>query len=121
MNSHPLENIVAFMGNMMKLFYFYFIFNLQGLFLHFLLFRSMFREKFLLWKVFPICCSRWILHFAVFECAPSTSLAPKACNVRALMDTVQHLTAVWSKREFVQSAPVEQQACILFFFFLNDI
>ncbi|XP_019175514.1 PREDICTED: telomere length regulation protein TEL2 homolog [Ipomoea nil] len=74
--------------------------------------RSMFREKFLLWKVFPICCSRWILHFAVFECAPSTSLAPKACNVHALMDTVQHLTTVWSKREFVQSAPIEQQAYI---------
>ncbi|CAH9066105.1 unnamed protein product [Cuscuta epithymum] len=74
--------------------------------------RSMFRDKFLLWKVFPICCSRWILHIAVFECAPNTSLATKHCNVRAHLDTVQHLAIAWSKKEFVQSATIEQQAYI---------
>ncbi|VFQ62091.1 unnamed protein product [Cuscuta campestris] len=74
--------------------------------------RSMFRDKFLLWKVFPICCSRWILHFAVFECVPNISLGTKACSARAHLDTIQHLAAAWSKREFVQSAPLEQQAYV---------
>ncbi|RLM93090.1 hypothetical protein C2845_PM08G09040 [Panicum miliaceum] len=35
--------------------------------------RSMFVDKFLLWKTFPLCCLRWILHYAVFECPPNSA------------------------------------------------
>ncbi|XWS51359.1 hypothetical protein CRYUN_Cryun12cG0170100 [Craigia yunnanensis] len=75
--------------------------------------RSMFVDKFLLWKVFPICCLRWILQFAVLECPPITNSQTKGHKTtNGLLDTVQRLAAVWSKRDFVQSAPVEQQAYI---------
>ncbi|XP_070043661.1 uncharacterized protein [Nicotiana tomentosiformis] len=74
--------------------------------------RSMFLEKFLLWKVFPSNCLRWILHFAVFQCSPGNSSSVKACNLRSLSETVQHLVTAWSKREFVQSTSIEQQAYI---------
>ncbi|KAI3820688.1 hypothetical protein L1987_08236 [Smallanthus sonchifolius] len=74
--------------------------------------RSMFTERFLLWKLFPVCCLRWILQFSVLQCPPDTVFEVKSqsqshCN---LLDTTKRLLAVWSKREFVQSAPVEQQA-----------
>ncbi|XVE54536.1 hypothetical protein DITRI_Ditri03aG0089600 [Diplodiscus trichospermus] len=75
--------------------------------------RSMFVDKFLLWKVLPVCCLRWILQFSVLECPPITNLRTKGHETtNGLLDTVQRLAAVWSKREFVQSAPVEQQAYI---------
>ncbi|KAK7282002.1 hypothetical protein RIF29_10458 [Crotalaria pallida] len=73
-------------------------------------FRSIFVEKFLLWKVFPFSCLKWILQFAVHECPPSTSLSGQYRP--SLLNTVQHLLAAWSKREFVQTAPIEQQAYI---------
>lgn len=73
----------------------------------------MFVDKFLLWKTFPICCLRWILQFAVLECPPDANLLTKGPNNRGLLDIVQHLLAVWSKSEFVQSASMEQQTCIL--------
>ena len=74
----------------------------------------MFVEKFLLWKVLPVCCLRWILQFAVFRFPPDApSLPTKGLNSRCLLDTAQHLAVVWAKKEFVQSAPVEQQICIL--------
>ncbi|KAK4363862.1 hypothetical protein RND71_015220 [Anisodus tanguticus] len=72
--------------------------------------RSMFLEKFLLWKVFPSNCLRWILHFAVFQCSPENSSSVKACNLRTLSETVQRLVTAWSKLEFVQSTSIEQQA-----------
>lgn len=76
--------------------------------------RSMFVDKFLLWKVFPVRCLRWILQFAVLECPPITNLQKKGHETNnGLLDTTQRLAAVWSKQDFVQSAPVEQQACIL--------
>ncbi|KAM5571776.1 hypothetical protein ABKV19_012055 [Rosa sericea] len=74
--------------------------------------RSMFTDKFLVWKVFPVCCLRWILQFSVIECAPDCNSLAKGHNTRNFLDTLQHLVAVWSKREFVQSAPVEQQIYI---------
>ena len=74
----------------------------------------MFVDKFLLWKVFPVCCLRWILQFAVLECPPISNSQIKGHETtNGLLDTVQRLAAVWSKRDFVQSAPMEQQACIL--------
>nr|XP_043607857.1 telomere length regulation protein TEL2 homolog isoform X2 [Erigeron canadensis] len=72
--------------------------------------RSMFTERFLLWKVFPVCCLRWILQFSVLQCPPDTVLEVKSQNHGDLLDITKRLLAVWSKREFVQSAPVEQQA-----------
>ncbi|KAL4566649.1 hypothetical protein LXL04_030769 [Taraxacum kok-saghyz] len=72
--------------------------------------KSMFTERFLLWKVFPVCCLRWILQFSVLQCPPDTK--GKSVNYRHLLDVIQRLLAVWSKREFVQSAPLEQQAYI---------
>ncbi|KAH9776638.1 Telomere reg-2 domain-containing protein [Citrus sinensis] len=72
--------------------------------------RSMFVDKFLLWKVFPVCCLRWILQFAVFGCPPVADPLSKDHETVGLIDTVQRLVAVWSKKEFVQSATMEQQA-----------
>lgn len=72
----------------------------------------MFVENFLLWKVFPVRCLRWILQFAILKSPPDVA-SPAKGSKRGLVDTVQHLVTVWSKREFVQSASVEQQACIL--------
>ncbi|XP_030937275.1 telomere length regulation protein TEL2 homolog [Quercus lobata] len=71
--------------------------------------RSMFVDKFLHWKIFPICCLRWILQFSVLECPPDATSLTKGHNIRGLLDTVQRLLAVWSKKEYVQSAPMEQQ------------
>ncbi|OVA20501.1 Telomere length regulation protein [Macleaya cordata] len=69
--------------------------------------RSMFTDKFLLWKVFPVCCLRWILQFAVLECPPHS-----AGLTSRLIERVQCLVGVWSKREFVQTASMEQQAYV---------
>ncbi|XP_061954022.1 uncharacterized protein LOC133676367 [Populus nigra] len=74
--------------------------------------RSLFLDKFLLWKIFPFCCLRWIIQFAVFECPPVSNSLTKGCETRGLLDTMQHLMAVWSRREFVQSTPMEQQAYV---------
>ncbi|TVU29397.1 hypothetical protein EJB05_20961 [Eragrostis curvula] len=35
--------------------------------------RAMFIDKFLLWKTFSLCCLRWILYYAVFECPPNSA------------------------------------------------
>ncbi|KAH1131352.1 hypothetical protein J1N35_002730 [Gossypium stocksii] len=75
--------------------------------------RSVFVDKFLLWKVFPVCCLQWILQFAVLECSPIKDSWTKGHETtNGLLDIVQRLAAVWSKRDFVQSAPLEQQAYI---------
>ncbi|KAE8663382.1 electron transfer flavoprotein-ubiquinone oxidoreductase [Hibiscus syriacus] len=73
--------------------------------------RSMFVENFLLWKVFPVRCLRWILQFSVLEYSPLM-----ICKLRvtkppmASCTQAERVAAVWSKRDFVQSAPLEQQA-----------
>uniref|UniRef100_A0A0E0CMW7 protein-serine/threonine phosphatase n=1 Tax=Oryza meridionalis TaxID=40149 RepID=A0A0E0CMW7_9ORYZ len=41
-------------------------------FMHKTVMRAMFVDKFLLWKTFPLCCLRWILHYAVFELPPNS-------------------------------------------------
>ncbi|KAJ1279830.1 hypothetical protein BS78_04G185600 [Paspalum vaginatum] len=71
--------------------------------------RAMFIDKFLLWKTFPLCCLRWILHYAVFECPPNSAtetLTPSFFGI------LQNLASIWSKKEFIQSYSVEQQAYI---------
>ncbi|KAG7560109.1 Telomere length regulation protein conserved domain [Arabidopsis thaliana x Arabidopsis arenosa] len=74
--------------------------------------RSIFVDKFLLWKVFPIRCLRWILQFSVLECPPVTNTLAKGDVTQGLLETTQRLASVWSKREFLQSVPLEQQAYI---------
>ncbi|XP_020880355.1 telomere length regulation protein TEL2 homolog isoform X2 [Arabidopsis lyrata subsp. lyrata] len=74
--------------------------------------RSIFVDKFLLWKVFPIRCLRWILQFSVLECPPVTITLAKGDVTQGLLETTQRLASVWSKREFLQSVPLEQQAYI---------
>lgn len=74
--------------------------------------RSMFTEKFLLWKVFPVRCLNWIIHFAIMEQMPGTYLKKGDYETRVLLETVQRAASAWSKQEFVQSAPVEQQVYV---------
>ncbi|XP_010696186.2 uncharacterized protein LOC104908733 isoform X1 [Beta vulgaris subsp. vulgaris] len=74
--------------------------------------RLMFVEKFLFLKVFPLCCLRWILQFAVFGCASDDGKLKKCENNNVLLETIQRAVPVWSKREFVQSAPLEQQVYV---------
>ncbi|KAM7272284.1 hypothetical protein ACFE04_026947 [Oxalis oulophora] len=74
--------------------------------------RSIFVDKFLLWKVFPVSCLRWILQFSVFKHPPVCDVATEYGDSSSFLDIVQNLAAVWSKREFVQSAPMEQQAYV---------
>ncbi|XP_068642099.1 uncharacterized protein [Aristolochia californica] len=75
--------------------------------------RAIFVDKFLLWKVFPICCLRWILQFSVFECPPSSPASLVDCQNRSsLLETVILVVGLWSTRKFVQSATLEQQAYI---------
>lgn len=72
--------------------------------------RAMFVEKFLLWKVFPLCCLRWIIQFAVLECPQSNYIEGR--KTKGFIDVMQRLVMIWSKSEFVQSTPIEQQAYI---------
>ncbi|CDY37926.1 BnaA06g18910D [Brassica napus] len=74
--------------------------------------RSIFVDKFLLWKVFPIRCLRWILQFSVLECPPVTNTLAKGDITQGLFETTQRIASVWSKGEFLQSVPLEQQAYI---------
>ncbi|XP_020277271.1 telomere length regulation protein TEL2 homolog [Asparagus officinalis] len=74
--------------------------------------RVMFIEKFLLWKVLPIYCLRWIIQFAVLECPPFVDTRMEDRKSKGFLDTVRRLVVIWSKSEFVQSTPMEQQAYI---------
>lgn len=87
-----------------------FSFNSIVIYVHF---RAMFAEKFLLWKVFPLCCLRWIIQFAILECPPCDGTQMEGGKTKGFLDIVRRLAVVWSKREFVQSTVMEQQACIL--------
>ncbi|CAA6664176.1 unnamed protein product [Spirodela intermedia] len=72
--------------------------------------RAMFSEKFLLWKVFPIRCLKWVLQFSVLECNPSVGTERMGQNSERFLEIVQCMIGLWSKREFVQSTSMEQQA-----------
>ncbi|KAK9117429.1 hypothetical protein Sjap_016376 [Stephania japonica] len=56
--------------------------------------RSMFVDKFLLWKVFPVCCLRWILQFAILKCPPSGNGLARGENVRMLLERIQYVVPV---------------------------
>ncbi|XP_031485336.1 uncharacterized protein LOC116254240 isoform X2 [Nymphaea colorata] len=73
--------------------------------------RNLFTEKFLLRKVFPIPCLRWILQFAVFQCAPSTNMR-EVHATQCSLGIFGSLIKLWSQKEFVQSSPMDQQAYI---------
>nr|XP_010912892.1 telomere length regulation protein TEL2 homolog [Elaeis guineensis] len=74
--------------------------------------RAMLVDKFLTWKVFPISCLRWILQFSVFECPPNADTQMEGQKTSHFLVTVQRLVSIWSRREFVQSSPMEQQAYV---------
>lgn len=74
--------------------------------------RAMFVDKFLIWKVFPVCCLRWIIQFSILEHAPDDDSCSTCPKTTRFFDVVQRLGTVWSKRDFVQSTPMEQQAYI---------
>ncbi|KFK34152.1 hypothetical protein AALP_AA5G107400 [Arabis alpina] len=74
--------------------------------------RSIFVDKFLLWKLFPLRCLRWILQFSVLECPPVTNTLAKGDITHGLLETTQRIASVWSKGEFLQSVPLEQQTYI---------
>ncbi|EEE57306.1 hypothetical protein OsJ_07388 [Oryza sativa Japonica Group] len=76
------------------------------------LLRAMFVDKFLRWKTFPLCCLRWILHYAVFELPPNSGIETQKQRTSSFLGTLQTLVSVWSKKEFVQAYSVEQQAYI---------
>ncbi|VAI58130.1 unnamed protein product [Triticum turgidum subsp. durum] len=80
--------------------------------MHIAVMRAMFIDKFLLWKTFPLCCLRWILHYAVFEFPPNSFAEAQMRRTSNFLVTLQSLVTVWSKKEFVQSYSVEQQAYI---------
>lgn len=80
--------------------------------MHMTVMRAMFIDKFLLWKTFPLCCLRWILHYAVFEFPPNSVTETQMQRTSNFFVTLQSLVSVWSKKEFVQSYSVEQQAYI---------
>lgn len=75
-------------------------------------FRSMFIDKFLFAKVFPICCLRWILQISVFNSSPYADVHMDQKR-EGFLDIVHRLASTWSRREFTQSVAIEQQACIL--------
>ncbi|PKU67816.1 telomere length regulation protein TEL2 homolog [Dendrobium catenatum] len=74
--------------------------------------RAMFVEKFLICKIFPVCCLRWIIQFSILEHAPDDDACSTSPKNKRFFDVVQRLVTVWSKHDFVQSARVEQQAYI---------
>lgn len=80
------------------------------------LLRTLFLDKFLLWKVLPVRCLRWIFQFAVFGCPPNPDSQVSNHVSQQLPVTLQSLVVVWSKQEFVRSASLEQQVCILLLF-----
>ncbi|XP_078441650.1 telomere length regulation TEL2 family protein isoform X2 [Wolffia australiana] len=74
--------------------------------------RVLFSEKFLLRNAFPIRCLKWILQFSVFECSPSVGSMISQQKNQRFMEIVQCMISLWSKREFIQSTSLEQQAYV---------
>ncbi|KAH7680909.1 telomere length regulation protein [Dioscorea alata] len=81
------------------------------LFKHHIGMRSMFIDKFLFAKVFPICCLRWILQISVFNSSPYADIHMDQKR-EGFLDIVHRLASTWSRREFTQSVAIEQQAYI---------
>ncbi|WZZ00283.1 hypothetical protein YC2023_072611 [Brassica napus] len=50
--------------------------------------------------------------FSVLECPPVTNTLAKGDITQGLFETTQRIASVWSKGEFLQSVPLEQQAYI---------
>ncbi|PKA50062.1 putative protein phosphatase 2C 19 [Apostasia shenzhenica] len=74
--------------------------------------RAMFVDKFLIWKVFPVNCLRWIIQFSTLEHPPDDNACSEYSKTKEFFSILQQLVTVWSKRDFVQSARLEQQAYI---------
>ncbi|KAK3439806.1 hypothetical protein EUGRSUZ_B00148 [Eucalyptus grandis] len=55
--------------------------------------RTLFLDKFLLWKVLPVRCLRWIFQFAVFGCPPNPDSQVSNHVSQHLPITLQNVTA----------------------------
>ncbi|XP_059066178.1 uncharacterized protein LOC131857531 [Cryptomeria japonica] len=73
---------------------------------------ALFTERFLLWKVFPISCLRWILQFSVFRSSPASKEHSQEDTNNIQLNIVRHLVQIWAKRDFIQSTSMEQQSYI---------
>ncbi|URE26919.1 Telomere length regulation protein [Musa troglodytarum] len=76
--------------------------------------QYIFVDKFVFWKVFPICCLRWVLQFSVFECPPNFESQARDQRTSSFLDVAHQLISIWSRREFVQSSSMEQQAYVTY-------
>lgn len=73
-------------------------------------------EKCLFVKILPIRCLRWILQFGVLH-KPTASVAlerlPEKRELQMDTEVVSRLAQVWSSNDFIRSASLPKQACIL--------
>lgn len=78
--------------------------------------RMVFLDKCLFVKILPIRCLRWILEFAVLH-KPIASVAlersPEERELQMDTEVVRRLAQVWSSNDFIRSASLPKQACIL--------
>jgi telomere length regulation protein len=77
-------------------------------------------DKFLFVKIFPIRSLRWILDFAVLQAPPASDqwVEPERSESTVQKNVVRRLAEEWATKQFIQSASVQQQACI--FLELNE-
>ena len=74
--------------------------------------RIVFLYKCLFVKILPIRCLRWILRFRVLH-KPTTSVAHERLLEKIDTEVVGRLAQVWSSNDFIRSASLPKQACIL--------
>ncbi|CAB88328.1 putative protein [Arabidopsis thaliana] len=77
---------------------------------------SFFRYPFFFFHFHPNAVKQCVL-----ECPPVTNTLAKGDVTQGLLETTQRLASVWSKREFLQSVQLEQQAYLQFLFPVTDI
>lgn len=74
-------------------------------------------EKFLFIKILPIRILKWILQLAVLQSPPiPEALRPSPQKQEKHVETeiVKRLAQAWSSNDFIRSASLPKQACILF-------
>lgn len=77
--------------------------------------RFLFTKKVIFWSVLPICCQRWVLHFAVFHWPPQEATLKKPFRVsmdKSQMDIIRHVLEVWAEERFIQTAEMQEHSYI---------
>ena len=76
-----------------------------------------FLEKCLFVKILPVCCLKWVLQFAVLHSPPTPKVdLQRSAAIEGLSretDVVRQLGQAWSSNDFIRSASLPKQACIL--------